>query len=123
MIRIPSMGGRIECRAADIACNPYLGSALILAAGLEGIREGLDAGDPHHENMYNYSDAEIAKRGIKHLPRNLGEAVEAFEADPLAKEVFGEAMFKSFVDFKKGEWESYQNHVSSWEVDRYLKMF
>ena len=49
--------------------------------------------------------------------------MEAFEADPLAKEVFGEAMFKSFIDFKKGEWESYQNHVSSWEVDRYLKMF
>ncbi len=123
MIRIPGMGGRIECRAADIACNPYLGSALILAAGLEGIREGLDAGAPHHENMYNYSDAEIAEQGIEYLPRNLGEAVEAFEADPLAKEVFGEAMFKSFIDFKKGEWESYQNHVSAWEVDRYLKMF
>jgi glutamine synthetase len=123
MIRIPSMGGRIECRAADIACNPYLGSALILAAGLEGIREGLDAGDPHHENMYNYSDAEIAAQGIEYLPRNLGEAVEAFAADPLAKEVFGEAMFNSFIEYKKGEWESYQNHVSSWEVDRYLKMF
>ena len=54
---------------------------------------------------------------------HLGEAVEAFEADPLAKEDFGEAMFKSFIDFKKGEWESYQNHVSAWEVDRYLKMF
>src|SRR6056297_3679737 len=123
MIRIPGMGGRIECRAADIACNPYLGSALILAAGLEGIREGLDAGAPHHENMYNYSDAEIAEQGIEYLPRNLGEAVEAYEADPLAKEVFGDAMFNSFIDFKKGEWESYQNHVSSWEVDRYLKMF
>ncbi len=123
MIRIPGMGGRIECRAADIACNPYLGSALILAAGLEGIREGLDAGVPHHENMYNYSDAEITEQGIEYLPRNLGEAVEAFEADPLAKEVFGEAMFNSFIEYKKGEWESYQNHVSAWEVDRYLKMF
>lgn len=123
MIRIPGMGGRIECRAADIACNPYLGSALILAAGLEGIREGLDAGAPHHENMYNYSDAEVAEQGIEYLPRNLGEAVEAFEADPLAKEVFGEAMFNSFIEYKKGEWESYQNHVSEWEVKRYLKMF
>ncbi|UZD65743.1 MULTISPECIES: type III glutamate--ammonia ligase [Marinobacter] len=123
MIRIPGVGGRIECRAADIACNPYLGSALILAAGLEGIREHLDPGAPHHENMYNYSDAEIADQGIEYLPRNLGEAVEAFEADPLSKAVFGEAMFNSFVQYKRGEWESYQNHVSSWEVERYLKMF
>lgn len=123
MIRIPGVGGRIECRAADIACNPYLGSALMLAAGLEGIREQLDPGAPHHENMYNYSDAEITAQGIEYLPRNLGEAVEAFEADPLSKAVFGEAMFNSFVQYKRGEWESYQNHVSSWEVERYLKMF
>lgn len=123
MIRIPGAGERIECRAADIACNPYLGGAMMLAAGLEGIREGLDAGEPHHENMYNYSDADIAAKGIEYLPRNLGEAVEAFEADPLSQKVFGEAMFDSFVAFKKGEWESYQNHVSEWEVKRYLKMF
>ncbi|WP_417567366.1 hypothetical protein [Marinobacter sp.] len=82
------------------------------------------SGAPHHENMYNYySDAEIAEQGIEYLPRNLGETVEAFEADPLTKEVFGDAMFSSFVEYKKGEWESYQNHVSSWEIDRYLKMF
>ncbi|SFR64987.1 glutamine synthetase [Marinobacter daqiaonensis] len=123
MIRIPGVGGRIECRAADIACNPYLGSAMMLAAGLEGIREQLDAGAPHHENMYNYSDAEIAGLGIDYLPRNLGEAVEAFEADPLSRAVFGDAMFDSFVAYKRGEWESYQNHVSTWEVERYLKMF
>ena len=123
MIRIPGAGERIECRAADIACNPYLGGAMMLAAGLEGIREGLDAGEPHHENMYNYSDADIAAKGIEYLPRNLGEAVEAFEADPLSRQVFGEAMFDSFVAYKKGEWESYHNHVSEWEVKRYLKMF
>ena len=73
--------------------------------------------------MYNYSDAEIAAQGIEYLPRNLGEAVEAFEADPLAREVFGSAMFKSFIDTKRDEWNSYQNHVSEWEVKRYLKMF
>jgi glutamine synthetase len=123
MIRIPGVGERIECRAADIACNPYLGGAMILAAGLEGIREQRHAGAPHHENMYNYSDAEIAAQGIEYLPRNLGEAVESFEADPLSRQVFGEAMFDSFVGYKKSEWESYQNHVSSWELERYLKMF
>ncbi|ONF43346.1 type III glutamate--ammonia ligase [Marinobacter lutaoensis] len=123
MIRIPGAGGRIECRAADIACNPYLGAALILAAGLEGIREGLEPGAPHHENMYNYRDAEIAAQGIRYLPRSLGEAIEAFAADPLAREVFGEAMFQAFVDYKTDEWQSYQNHVSAWEIERYLKLF
>lgn len=123
MLRIPSAGGRVECRAADIACNPYLGAAMILAAGLEGIREGIDPGAPHAENMYNYSDAEIAAKGIEYLPRTLSEAIDALEADSLAKEVLGDEMFKSFIDYKRDEWNSYHNHISEWEVDRYLTHF
>ena len=123
MLRIPMGGGRVECRAADSSMNVYLATAIALAAGLEGIREGLDPGEPHRENMYNYSDAERIERGIHFLPRSLGEALDAFEADPLAKSVFGEAMFKSFLEYKRGEWDEYQNHVSEWERDRYLKFF
>lgn len=123
MLRIPSQGGRVECRAADIACNPYLGAALMLAAGLEGIREELEPGQPRLENMYNYSDAEVRAQGIEMLPQTLGEAIEAFAADPLARAVFGDAMFDSFVAFKRQEWVSYHTHVSDWEVKRYLKMF
>lgn len=123
MLRIPMGGGRVECRAADISCNPYLGAAFILAAGLEGIREGLEPGQPHRENMYGYTDAEIQARGIEFLPRTLGEAVDAFEADALAREVFGDSMFRAFVDHKRAEWESYHNHVSDWELQRYLRFF
>lgn len=123
MLRIPSQGGRVECRAADIACNPYLGAAMMLAAGLEGIREGLEPGQPRRENMYNYSDAEVREQGIEMLPQNLGEAIDAFAADPLSKAVFGEAMFDSFVAYKREEWTSYHTHVSDWEIQRYLKMF
>jgi glutamine synthetase len=123
MIRVPACGARIECRAADISCNPYLGAALILAAGLEGVREQLDPGLPHRENMYNYSDAEIAERNIQFLPQSLDEAIDAFEADPLSRQVFGERMFEAFVRFKRDEWRSYHNHVSDWEIKRYLKMF
>lgn len=123
MIRIPSQGSRVECRAADIACNPYLGAALVLAAGLEGIREKLDPGMPHRENMYSYSDEEITGMGITCLPRTLGEAVECFASDPLAKQVFGERMFNAYVQFKRDEWESYHTHVSDWEIERYLKFF
>ena len=123
MIRIPGVGSRVECRAADIACNPYLGAALVLAAGLEGIENAMDAGEPHRENMYRYSDAEIDEMGVTMLPRTLGEAITDFAADPLAREVFGDAMFGAYVDFKQAEWESYHTAVSRWEIERYLKLF
>jgi glutamine synthetase len=123
MLRIPLGGGRVECRAVDMSCNPYLAAATLLAAGLEGIREGLDPGAPHVQNMYHYSENELHERGIRYLPRTLGEAVEAFEADPFSKQVFGELMFGSFVNFKRQEWTDYHNHVSEWELQRYLKLF
>lgn len=123
MLRIPSAGSRVECRAPDIACNPYLGAALILAAGLEGIEQGLDPGKPHRENMYDYSDAEIAAAGIECLPKTLSEATDAFASDPLAQAVMGSAMHTAFVDFKRSEWDSYHNTVSAWEIQRYLRLF
>lgn len=123
MLRIPSAGSRVECRAPDIACNPYLGAALMLAAGLEGIEQGLDPGKPHRENMYNYSDAEIVEAGIECLPKTLAEATDAFAEDPLAHAVMGSAMHKAFVEFKRSEWESYHNTISDWEIKRYLHLF
>lgn len=123
MLRIPAAGGRVECRAADIATNPYLGAALILAAGLQGIEEKLDPGEPHMENLYLSSDAELRRKGVELLPRTLLEAVEALERDALAREVFGEVMWQTYVRFKRQEWESYHSHVSDWERQRYLKFF
>ncbi|MEM7211533.1 MAG: type III glutamate--ammonia ligase [Pseudomonadota bacterium] len=122
-MRIPKGGGRVELRAADSACNPYLGAAMCLAAGLEGISEGLDPGEPNTENMYLVSDAERASRGIEMLPRTLDEAVRAFKADPLSRAVFGDAMFASWCEYKDQEWLSYLNHVSDWEREKYLRFF
>jgi glutamine synthetase len=123
MFRIPLAGGRVECRAADIATNPYLGAAMMLAAGLEGIREGLDPGEPHIENMYTYSLAQLAEKGIHFLPRTLGEAIAAFAQDPLSEKVMGPLMYQTYVNFKTQEWEEYHTHVSDWEIQRYLKFF
>jgi glutamine synthetase len=123
MLRIPLGGGRVECRAADSSNNPYLGAALMLAAGLEGIREGLDPGAPNLDNMYLLSEAELAARGISSLPRTLLESVEALEADPLAKAVLGPDMHASFVSEKKAEWDSYNMAVTEWERQRYLRFF
>lgn len=122
-MRIPKGGGRVELRAADSACNPYLGAALCLAAGLDGIAEGLDPGAPNLDNMYLVSDAERERRGIAMLPRTLAEALDAFEADPLPGAVFGPAMRGAFLGFKRQEWLAYLNHVSDWERDRYLRFF
>ncbi|PSB35705.1 type III glutamate--ammonia ligase [Stenomitos frigidus] len=123
MLRIPLAGGRVECRAADISTNLYLGAAMILTAGLEGIREGLDPGEPHTENMYKYTAQERMAKGIQSLPRTLGEAIESFAADPLGETVMGALMYQTYIDFKTQEWLEYHNHISDWERQRYLKFF
>jgi glutamine synthetase len=123
MLRIPQAGARVECRAADSSNNPYLGAALMLAAGLEGIREGLDPGEPNRDNLYLLSDADLDERRIGWLPRSLGEAIDALEQDPLTRSVFGESMYESFISEKRAEWDAYTAHVSSWETDRYLRFW
>ena len=122
-LRIPGGGGRVELRSADSSCNPYLGIAMMVAAGLEGIEQRIDPGDPHTDNLYLKSDDERERAGVIWLPRTLDEAVTAFEQDPLSREVFGDLMYGSWIEFKRAEWLSYLNHVSDWERDRYLKFF
>ena len=123
MLRIPLAGGRVECRAADISTNLYLGAAMILAAGLEGIQQELDPGEPHTENMYTYTLPELDAMGIELLPRTLQEAIDAFERDPLSKTVMGPLMYRTYTNFKRQEWEDYHTHISDWEIQRYLKFF
>ncbi|MBK8018595.1 MAG: type III glutamate--ammonia ligase [Betaproteobacteria bacterium] len=122
-IRIPLAGGRMELRAADSACNPYLGAAMVLAAGIEGIEQQLDPGDPKTDNMYRKTPEELAALVVQTLPRTLEEATAAFGADPLSETVFGEEMRATWIDYKNDEWRRYLNHVSDWEKKRYLKFF
>ncbi|MGA2685873.1 MAG: type III glutamate--ammonia ligase [Verrucomicrobiota bacterium] len=122
-IRIPMGGGRCESRNADSSCNPYLAAALVLAAGLEGVREELDPGDPHHENLYELSPAELETIGVQELPRTLGEAVEAFAADPFVEQVLGPGLRNEFIKYKRAEWEEYHQNISPWEINRYARLF
>lgn len=122
-LRVPMSGGRVECRAADSSCNPYLAATLALAAGLDGIAEGSDPGPPHHENMYEYTDAELIEKGISLLPRTLDEAVDFFAADPVIERTLGTALRDEFVRYKREEWEEYHQSISQWEVDRYARFF
>jgi glutamine synthetase len=122
-VRIPMGGGRCESRNADSSCNPYLAAALVLAAGLEGVREQLDPGEPHHENLYELSPAELEKIGVEELPRTLGEAVDAFAADPFVEKTLGTELRNEFIKYKRAEWEEYHQTVSQWEINRYARLF
>jgi glutamine synthetase len=123
MLRIPLTSARVESRAVDATCNPYLAAAMYLHAGLDGIESDIDPGEPRGENMYLLSDADLRERGVKTLPRTLLEAVEAFDADALSERVFGSELKSAYVDLKTREWWSYHNHISAWEIDRYLTFF
>jgi glutamine synthetase len=122
-LRVPMAGCRVECRGADSTCNPYLAASLALASGLQGIDDKIDPGPPHLENMYEYTLAELTERGISELPRNLGEAVSHFAADPFVEKVLGKELRDEFILYKTQEWEDYHNSVSQWEVDRYARFF
>ena len=122
-VRIPAGGGRCESRNADGAVNPYLAATLVLAAGLDGIRNHLDPGKPNEDNLYAISEAERRDRGIQFLPQTLQEAVAAFASDPLVTEALGRELRDEFVRYKTEEWEAYHLSVSQWEVDRYSYMF
>jgi len=122
-VRVPMGGGRCESRNADASCNPYLAAALVFAAGLEGIREGLDPGPAREENLYELTPAELAARGIAELPRSLHDALEAFAADPFVEETLGTALRDEFLACKSEEWREYHQTVSAWEIARYARLF
>jgi len=122
-VRVPAGGGRCESRNADGAVNPYLAATLVLAAGLEGIREKLDPGKPNEDNLYAITEEERRARGIEFLPQTLQEAVAAFADDPLVEQVLGKGLRDEFIRYKTEEWETYHLGVSAWEIERYSYMF
>ena len=121
-VRIPLGGGRVELRLPDAACNPYLGLAMTIAAGMEGVRDRLDPGEPHRENMYLKTQSELGAIGVSRLPATLEQALDAFEADPLGQAVMGSKMASAWLDYKRAEWHAYSVHVTDWEKQHYLKM-
>lgn len=120
MVRIP--GGRLELRLPDGACNPYLATAAVIAAGLDGIENKLDPGDPHNMNLYELTDAELKKEKIAILPQNLHEALTALEKDKVIREALN-PVADEFLKLKHMEWVEYMRHVSEWELDSYLEFF
>ncbi len=121
MVRIPF--GRLEFRLSDAGCNPYLATAAVIAAGMDGIENELAAPVPNNFNHYELSPEQLAAKGIGTLPQNLLEAINALEQDTLFSKQLGEAFIKEFIKVKRMEWVEYSRHVSDWEVGRYLEYF
>ncbi len=111
---------RIEYRAADPACNPYLAFAAMLAAGLEGIEKEYPCPEPIEENVFEMTEEEQQKRGIEHLPGSLWEAIEMAEGSDLLRRCLGDHLFDSLIINKKLEWSTYRRQVTDYELKRYL---
>ncbi|MDA8318176.1 MAG: glutamine synthetase family protein [Actinomycetota bacterium] len=111
---------RIEYRAPDPACNPYLAFALVLAAGLRGIEEGYELPEEASANLYAMTPEELASEGITSLPGSLNDALEVMARSELVAETLGEHVFEWFLRNKRAEWAAYKAHVSQFELDRYL---
>ena len=111
---------RIEYRAPDPACNPYLAFAVVLAAGLAGIEQGYDLPDESLENLYELSDEDRRKVGIESLPGSLAEAVDLMEGSALMADTLGAHVFEWFLRNKRDEWTAYKTQVTQFELDRYL---
>ena len=125
-IRIPAPG-RIEIRAIDGSANPYLATAALLGAGLDGVANDTNPGEPNTENLYELSEADVAARGIKQLPATLLDAVRILKQDAVVQDWLGQGIGESYVDYfvktKTAEFSEYHAGVSDWERKRYLTLF
>lgn len=126
LIRIPSSRGlstRVEVRSVDPAANPYMALAVILQAGLDGIKNKLEAPAPVDQNIYEMNREEREAVGIEDLPSTLYTAIKAMREDGLMKEALGEHIYRQFVRSKGIEWDMYRLQVSEWEIEQYLKHY
>ena len=120
--RIPA-ASRIEFRAPDPSCNPYLALAVMIHAGLDGVENDLECPDPVRENIYDFDEDKREEYGIETLPGNLGEAIDALEEDEVVTSALGPHVSEKFVEAKRQEFGEYIADVSQWELDRYLETF
>jgi glutamine synthetase len=111
---------RLEYRAPDSACNPYLAFAVVLAAGLAGIDHGYELPAEADANLFSLSEPELAAKSIQPLPSNLKESVDEMAGSKLLMDTLGEHVFEWFIRNKRAEWDAYKAVVTQFELDRYF---
>jgi len=133
LVRVPAFlkenegEARIEFRCPDPLSNPYLVYAVVIEAGLDGIKRKIDAGEPVDLNLYHLSETERRKLGVEVLPSSLKEALEEWESDDICKMALGAENVEKYRELKLQEWKEYEAHkpknqteVTRWEQQKYL---
>jgi len=129
LLRVPKWfkakqeAARIELRNPDPACNPYLAFAVMLKAGLDGIKNNLTLPEPVEENIYTLDDESLVQKNIDTLPTSLWEALDELKKDKLLQETLGEHLFERYIDVKTKEWDEFKKQVTTWEIETYLDTF
>ncbi|MBN2020738.1 MAG: type I glutamate--ammonia ligase [Sedimentisphaerales bacterium] len=129
LLRVPKWfkakpeAARIELRCPDPTCNPYLAFAVMLNAGLDGIKNNLQPPESVEENIYELDHESRLERKIDLLPTSLADAIEALKNDKLLCETLGEHLFEKYIDLKMREWDEFKQQVTPWEIETYLDIF
>ena len=123
MCRLPMNRRCLEVRTVDSAVNFYLAAAVVLAAGLDGIRRELKPGEPVNIDTYKVSERDLASQGVHRLPWTLGEALDAFEQSEFIRGVLGDELHASYAEYKRAEWQEYNTVVTEWEQTKYLRLW
>ncbi|MGI5837528.1 MAG: glutamine synthetase family protein [Chloroflexota bacterium] len=129
LVRVPKFSPhntdatRVELRSPDPTCNPYLAFAVMLKAGLDGIKNNHPLPQPIEEDLYEFTDEMMARHGVEVLPGSLHEALDEMERDPLVREALGPHIYSRFLEAKTIEWKDFRKRVTSWEIQRYLGIY
>ncbi len=126
LVRVPSSRGlstRLELRSVDPSANPYLAMAVLLKAGLSGIKDELTPPAPVDRNIYGMNEEEREATGIYDLPESLGHALIELEKDDIIKAGLGEHIFEHFIEAKTIECDMFRTAVHPWEREQYLEIY
>ncbi|EJY55146.1 glutamine synthetase, type I [Alicyclobacillus hesperidum URH17-3-68] len=126
LVRVPAARGqstRLEVRSPDPSCNPYLAIASLLAAGLDGIERQLELPPPVNRNIYMMTESEKEEAGIRSLPANLSDALDALMRDEVLVEALGHHVLLHFIEAKRIEWNMFRTQVTEWEREQYLTLY
>jgi glutamine synthetase len=126
LIRIPAARGqatRVEVRSPDPACNPYLAFALMLGAGLDGIKKGMKPVASVDRNIFRMDEEARKEQGVDSLPASLFDALNEMKKSELVKSVLGDHICGTYVEAKTKEWDEFRITVHPWELEKYLGSF
>ncbi len=126
LMRIPAsrgQGTRVEVRCPDPTCNPYLAFAMMLSAGLDGVKNDLTPPPSTDLNIYKMTDRQKRAAKIKNMPASLQEALVEFKKNPLSRAALGDHIFENYLSAKEAEWDAFRIAVTDWERETYLAVY